>query len=210
MSMLAAFASCKRTPEELAPSPSSGFNPQSPVKPIVKQPAAVASDTPDADWGDRCVLLTSKDPPPPVPPGPAAGCPPDTGNAPVLPVVSVAFPDASGQKVEVEVARYYEERQRGLMFRRSLDEDKGMLFRMDEHENHQFWMKNTCIPLDIMFVDDDGLIVGIVENVPTLNTSPLREVGCPSSWVLEVNAGWSRRHGVVAGQKMSIPDDARK
>jgi uncharacterized membrane protein (UPF0127 family) len=208
--MLAVFASCKRTPDELAPSPSSGFNPRSPPARAVKQPSAVASGTPDADWDDRCVLLTSKDPPPAVPPGPNPECPIDPGPAPpALPVVSVAFPGAN-QKVQAEVARYYEERQRGLMFRKSLGEDSGMLFRMDEHENHQFWMKNTCLPLDMLFIDDDGLIVGIVENVPTLNTSPLREVGCPSSWVLEVNAGWSRRHGVVAGQKLSIPDEARK
>ena len=53
-------------------------------------------------------------------------------------------------------------------------------------------------------IDDDGVIVGILENVPTLNDAP-RTVGCPSSWVLETNAGWSRRHGVRAGQKMKLP-----
>ena len=49
-----------------------------------------------------------------------------------------------------------------------------------------------------------GLIVGIVENAPTLNNES-RSVGCPSRWVLEVNAGWSRRHGVRAGQHLVLP-----
>ncbi|HEX7602742.1 MAG TPA: DUF192 domain-containing protein, partial [Polyangiaceae bacterium] len=66
------------------------------------------------------------------------------------------------------------------------------------------WMHNTCISLDMMFIDEDGTIVGILENVPTLNDEA-RTVGCPSRYVLEVNGGWSRRHGVSAGQKAVIP-----
>jgi uncharacterized membrane protein (UPF0127 family) len=65
-------------------------------------------------------------------------------------------------------------------------------------------MHNTCIPLDMLFVDEDGLIVGIVENAPTLDDGT-REVSCPSRWVLEVNAGWSRRHAVRAGQRLVLP-----
>jgi uncharacterized membrane protein (UPF0127 family) len=94
------------------------------------------------------------------------------------------------------------------MFRREMAEDAGMLFRMQRRENQQFWMRNTCIPLDLLFLDDDGTIVGIAENARTLNDD-LVEVGCPASWVLEVNAGWSRRHGVVAGQVATIPNEAR-
>jgi uncharacterized membrane protein (UPF0127 family) len=69
-------------------------------------------------------------------------------------------------------------------------------------------MHNTCIPLDLLYIDDDGLIVGIVENAPTLNDEP-RGVGCASRYVLEVNAGWSRRHGVKAGQFASLPSEVR-
>jgi uncharacterized membrane protein (UPF0127 family) len=90
------------------------------------------------------------------------------------------------------------------MYRTKMAEDKGMLFRLEKHVEHTFWMRNTCIPLDLLFVEDDGLIVGIVESAPTLNDAP-RTVGRPSSWVLEVNAGWSRRHSVRAGQKLVIP-----
>jgi uncharacterized protein len=75
-------------------------------------------------------------------------------------------------------------------------------------DDHKFWMHNTCIPLDLMFIDEDGLVVGIVENAPTLNDES-RGVGCPSVYVLEVNAGWARRHGVKAGKHAIIPDHVK-
>jgi hypothetical protein len=78
-----------------------------------------------------------------------------------------------------------------------------MIFLFGHRRDHSFWMKNTCLPLDMIFIDRDGLIVGIEENVPTLNEGSYR-VGCPSVVVLEVNAGWSRRHGVTAGQQVRI------
>jgi hypothetical protein len=94
------------------------------------------------------------------------------------------------------------------MYRRSMPEDHGMLFHLDERREHTFWMHNTCMPLDMLFVDDDGTVVGIVEAATPL-TDTSRTVGCPSSFVLEVNAGWCRRHGVRAGQKLGIPANAR-
>jgi uncharacterized protein len=93
---------------------------------------------------------------------------------------------------------------RGLMYRTRLAPDSGMLFDLGLRDDHKFWMHNTCIPLDLIYVDEDGLVVGIVENAPTLNDDS-RGVGCPSRYVLEVNAGWSRRHGVKAGQYMTFP-----
>jgi uncharacterized membrane protein (UPF0127 family) len=116
----------------------------------------------------------------------------------------VAFPDTSGVGVEAEVARSAAETERGLMYRRSLADNHGMLFDLRVRGRHAFWMHNTCIPLDMIFMDEDGFIVGIVENAPTLDDGT-REVGCPSRWVLEVNAGWSRRHGVRAGQHVVLP-----
>jgi uncharacterized membrane protein (UPF0127 family) len=85
-------------------------------------------------------------------------------------------------------------------------EDRGMLFDLATREDHKFWMHNTCVPLDMLYLDEDGLIVGIVENAPTLNDEP-RGVACPSRYVLEVNAGWSRRHGVRAGQSVPLPSE---
>jgi uncharacterized membrane protein (UPF0127 family) len=89
------------------------------------------------------------------------------------------------------------------MFRTSMAEDAGMLFELRERTEHTFWMHNTCIPLDLLFVDTDGTIVGVEEAAPTVNDAP-RTVGCFSDHVLEVNAGWTRRHGVSPGQKLVL------
>jgi uncharacterized membrane protein (UPF0127 family) len=113
-----------------------------------------------------------------------------------------------GAGVDAELVRSEHDTTRGLMYRRSLGEDRGMLFDLRVREDHQFWMHNTCIALDLVYVDEDGLVVGIVENAPTLDDTS-RGVGCPSRYVLEVNAGWSRRHGVKPGQRMTIPAEAR-
>jgi hypothetical protein len=86
-----------------------------------------------------------------------------------------------------------------------MDEDAGMLFDFPGREQVQsFWMRNTCIPLDMLFITDDGFIAGILENVPTMNDAS-RSIPCPVRYVLEVNAGWTRKHGVRAGQIVELP-----
>lgn len=173
--------------------------------------ADTAAPTPReaVDAGPRCITQTPVAAPPIPPPASASACPKDPDGIPKLKTAQVAFPDAANRpKVEVEIVTTEREIQRGLMYRMSMPEDHGMLFRLDERRDHTFWMHNTCMSLDMMFVDDDGTIVGIVEGAEPL-TDTTRSVGCPSSWVLEVNAGWSRRHGVRAGQKMGIPPAAR-
>jgi uncharacterized membrane protein (UPF0127 family) len=121
----------------------------------------------------------------------------------------VTFPEAAGISVDAEVVRSPHDTARGLMYRTSLPESRAMLFDLGVRDDHKFWMHNTCIPLDLLYIDDDGLIVGIVENAPTLNDES-RGVGCPSFYVLEVNAGWARRHGVKAGQRVTLPTEARE
>jgi uncharacterized membrane protein (UPF0127 family) len=153
----------------------------------------------------RCVLPTPREPPSPVPAGPAPGCPADPeGGAGTLPLVRVTFTDASEVAVQAELVRSEHDTMRGLMYRKSLGAERGMLFDLGVRDDHKFWMHNTCIPLDLLYIDEDGLIVGIVENAPTLDDTS-RGVGCESRWVLEVNAGWSRRHGVRAGQHVKLP-----
>jgi uncharacterized membrane protein (UPF0127 family) len=153
----------------------------------------------------RCVAPTPSAPPPPVPPGPAAGCPADP-NPHTLDLVTVRFPEATTGEatVSAELARTPQDSQRGLMYRTSMEEGHGMLFDLGVHKVQEFWMRNTCIPLDMIFLDDDGFIVGILENVPTLNDRP-RSVPCASSYVLEMNAGWSRKVGVRAGSRARLP-----
>ncbi|HEX3771387.1 MAG TPA: DUF192 domain-containing protein [Polyangiaceae bacterium] len=193
-------------PASLAPAPSSteAGDGGAPERRVVLH---VPSAEDEASSGDaaRCVQPTPSDPPPPVPPGPAVGCPPDPEGGPGrLPVVHLGFPDKKGVSVEAELVRSEHDTMRGLMYRKSLGADKGMLFDLGVRDDHKFWMHNTCVPLDLLYVDADGLIVGIVENAPTLDDTS-RGVGCPSRWVLEVNAGWSRRHGVKAGQHVALP-----
>lgn len=166
-------------------------------------PAAPAAST---EGHDRCVDPLADKPPPAPPPGPAPGCPADPERKPKLARASVSVGPSA--KVSAEIARTEADVTRGLMYRTSMGEEEGMLFRLDSRRVHAFWMHNTCIPLDMLFVDEDGTIVGVVENVPTLNDQE-RRVRCPSLYVLEVNAGWVRRHGVRPGQKLAIPDGAR-
>ncbi len=120
--------------------------------------------------------------------------------------VQVTFADASdGPRVVAEHAVTESARQRGLMYRKEMPEDEGMLFSWPVTRPLSFWMKNTCLPLDMLFIDADGFIVNILEQVPTLNTLPRRS-GCPARHVLEVNAGWARRHGVRPGQRVEIAE----
>jgi hypothetical protein len=78
-----------------------------------------------------------------------------------------------------------------------------MLFSWQSDAVRSFWMRNTCIPLDMLFITGEAVIAGILEQVPTLNDVP-RSIPCPVSHVLELNAGWSRTHGVRAGHKVRI------
>jgi uncharacterized membrane protein (UPF0127 family) len=138
----------------------------------------------------------------------ASQCPPDPDPSANqgLPVVQVAFPGAGGATINAEVASTEAEQERGLMYRTSMPANHGMLFEMGVSEAYQFWMKDTCIPLDMIFADAQGNIVGIVQNAAPLNDTPLG-VGRPSAYILEVNGGWASQHGVVAGQRMTTPSN---
>lgn len=121
-----------------------------------------------------------------------------------MPVGRVRFADApSAPSISIERAITDASRTRGLMYRTALDADAGMLFSWQDEDLRSFWMMNTCIPLDMLFIAADGTIVGILEQVPTLNTLP-RGVSCGAKHVLEVNAGWTRQHGVQPGQRIDI------
>ncbi|HEY3817503.1 MAG TPA: DUF192 domain-containing protein [Polyangiaceae bacterium] len=210
-------AECTRAPSE--DFPSHGPPPASSPAPAAAAAAVspAGSPSPAGNPDQRCMLVTPAQAPAAVAPGPAPGCPVDPeGGPPRVPVVHVDFPDARGPvatthpsvSVEAELVSSPHDTERGLMYRKSMPEEHGMLFDLRTRDEHPFWMHNTCIPLDLIHIDDDGFVVGILENAPTLNDAP-RTVGCPSRYVLEVNAGWARRHGVKAGQHMTIPPEAR-
>jgi uncharacterized membrane protein (UPF0127 family) len=203
---VAGVVACERTPPEDVAS-----RPSTPASAVSAQAQARGSAAPrpagptiDPALSGRCILPTPATAPQAVPAGPAPGCPPDPeGPSKPTVVAHVTFPETPDVAVDAEVVRSEHDTMRGLMYRTSLADDRAMLFDLRVREDHKFWMHNTCIPLDLLYVDEDGLIVGIVENAPTLNDEP-RGVGCPSLYVLEVNAGWARRHGIRAGKHMNI------
>ncbi len=126
----------------------------------------------------------------------AVSCASKTSSAPARVVVETS--SGARHAVVVEVARSEPDRRRGLMNREKLAPDAGMLFLFEETSDHGFWMLNTLIPLDMIFVGEDGRIVGIVERAEPRSTE-MRGVGAPSRYVLEVNGGWSSAHGVRTG-----------
>jgi uncharacterized membrane protein (UPF0127 family) len=107
--------------------------------------------------------------------------------------------------VAVEVASTPEALMRGLMYRTELADGRGMLFVFPDEQDHRFWMKNTLIPLDMIFIGADGVIVGIHRDATPLSTASVG-VGRPSRWVLEVPGGWTARRGVATGQRVEIPE----
>ncbi len=123
-----------------------------------------------------------------------------------LPTATIVVSDGEGARAEltVELARTGEERSRGLMFRESLPEDRGMLFAFAEDTRSGFWMKDTSIALSIAFVTEDGTILDIQEMEP-LSTEPHQPPG-PYRYALEVNEGWFGRHGFGPGDRLEIPE----
>jgi uncharacterized membrane protein (UPF0127 family) len=102
--------------------------------------------------------------------------------------------------VQVEVADTPAKRERGLMFRKELADGQGMVFLFDEEGEHSFWMKDTLIPLDLIFADSAGRVVGIVAQARPLTLEP--RTGGAGRMVLEVPGGWAARNGVRVGDRM--------
>jgi uncharacterized protein len=125
---------------------------------------------------------------------------PARANAPAKAVI-----DTGARKLtfRVELAVTPEEHARGLMYRSRLETDAGMLFVSREPRPQSFWMKNTLIPLDMIFISGDRRIVGIVENAEPETETP-RFVAVPSQYVLEIGGGLSSRLGIRTGQRVEF------
>ena len=121
-----------------------------------------------------------------------------------VPTATLTLAGAAGPAVvHAEVVKSPGRLQKGLMYRKFLPPDAGMLFLMGEEDDHHFWMHNTLIPLDIMFISRDLKVVGVLESVQPLDETS-RGVGKPSLYVLEVNGGWAKAHGVGAGTAITF------
>jgi uncharacterized membrane protein (UPF0127 family) len=128
----------------------------------------------------------------------AAACTKDAGPTVVL------RPDDDPVRVRIEWAVTPSELARGLMWRDHLAEDAGMLFLFEDNEPRSFWMKNTPISLDIVFIDPQGLVVRVAQDTVPYSLAPIRS-GAPAKFVLEVNAGFARRNGIAAGTRAVLP-----
>lgn len=118
--------------------------------------------------------------------------------------LSIATAAGQTHAFEVEVMRNDQDRARGLMFRRSLPADRGMLFDFKREDHVSMWMQNTYIPLDMLFIRRNGTIARIAENTEPLSTTTIPS-GEPVIAVLEINGGESARRGIKAGDRVGHP-----
>jgi uncharacterized protein len=117
--------------------------------------------------------------------------------------VRVEVPGGGRGEVQAELVTRWEEIEVGLMFRDAMAPDEGMLFRFGAPGRHGFWMKNTRLPLDILFVGADGRVVNVAERAAPLRLRQHPSRG-PVVEVLEVPGGWCAAHGVGAGARIEV------
>ena len=121
--------------------------------------------------------------------------------------LSVRLPD--GTTITAETATTPQQQARGLMFRKNLDHNHGMLFIFYDQTPRGFWMYNTLIPLDIIWIDKDRRIVFISENTPPCPSQnptecPNYGVGIPAQYVLELAAGQAMEHNLKVGEQLNF------
>jgi uncharacterized membrane protein (UPF0127 family) len=120
-----------------------------------------------------------------------------------FPVMSL---NAGIHLVQAEVAASNENRMQGLMFRKSMGQNNGMLFVFPEEGQHCMWMKNTLLPLSVAFMDAKGVIVSIHDMDPQSEVSHC--AAAPARFALEMNRGWFRSKGIAAGARIAGTDRA--
>ncbi|MBI5257074.1 MAG: DUF192 domain-containing protein [Burkholderiales bacterium] len=121
-----------------------------------------------------------------------------------LPAVSLG---AGMHMIRAQVAQTFEQRQVGLMHRREMPANEGMLFVFEEPQVQCFWMRNTLLPLSIAFLADDGTVVNLADMKPMSDDSHCS--ARPVRLALEMNLGWFAKRGIKPGFKLSGPPFAR-
>lgn len=129
---------------------------------------------------------------------------PGSDEPPVDQTPTVTFHTEGGDVVvAVEIAADVISRKRGMMYRENLEEDRGMVFVFDSEDVHPFWMKNTYIALDMIHLDRNLQVVGIVEEAEPLTLSQ-RKIDKPSKYVVEVVGGFADKHGITTTTRASL------
>ncbi len=175
---------CSRAPEE--PSPIS--RPSELPKPTTTTPPPAPTTTVISETPKTC----------PADPSPAM-------NSKLYGHGTASFitPDGKTHTFNVEIAKTEEAQERGLMYRTALADDAGMVFDFPNVHHATFWMHNTCIPLDMVFVSEDKLVIGVV-TAPPLNDEG-RSVPGLSKYVVELAAGVAKKRGIAIGTKFVPP-----
>lgn len=114
---------------------------------------------------------------------------------------AIVLTESGNHAFMVELAETADQRARGLMFRKELDDDAGMLFDFKQSGPVQFWMKNTFVSLDMIFIRENGIVARVTENTKPLSTRTVPS-GEPIRYVLEVVAGTSARIGLKPGDRV--------
>jgi uncharacterized membrane protein (UPF0127 family) len=122
-----------------------------------------------------------------------------------LRTVTIHTSSGEGVKVRVEIADNASEHARGLMYRTTLAENRGMLFIFEGEQKPSFWMKNTLIPLSIAFIGSEGRIVDIQDMKPLDDDPPSYVSARPAQYALEVNQGFFEERGVEVGDRAKLP-----
>lgn len=128
-----------------------------------------------------------------------------TAEAGLVPLAIVS--DSGRHEYRVEVARTPQEQAQGLMYRQTMAQDRGMIFPFSPPRQASFWMQNTYLPLDMIFLTQDGRIESIAADTVPMSTQPYRSQG-PVAAVLELNAGEAARIGAAPGDKVIYDLDA--
>ena len=123
---------------------------------------------------------------------------------PIHPARLIAETDQGERSFSIEIADDGEERARGLMFRQSMADDHGMLFVFEQSRPLSFWMKNTPMPLDLLFIADDGRVIAILPGEP-YSTAAIGP-GEPARFVLELKAGTAQKSGIAVGDRLRHPE----
>jgi uncharacterized membrane protein (UPF0127 family) len=113
-----------------------------------------------------------------------------------------------GHALRAELARTEEEKRTGLMFRRQLGENSGMVFTYESEGRWAMWMKNTYVPLSVAFIDRNGRILNIEDMQPL--TLDSHESAGPAKYALEMNQGWFAKRGIKAGDRVEGLEKLRK
>jgi hypothetical protein len=121
---------------------------------------------------------------------------------PVLETLAITTAEGKSITYNVEIARTESQMRRGLMFRDSMPEDQGMLFIYIPERTATMWMKNTILPLDMLFIDKDGTIINIAENTKPFSLDTISSGGQVRG-VLELNAGQVQKYRFAVGDKVS-------